>query len=608
VFEGNEQAVVNTLGHAAGVLIFGIFLYLVFRQRSAAHLRVSWLSLTAAALAMCWNLASLVVLIVGGSGARIVAGIGFSVLSVLPAVLLQLCLVERFPNVVRAGYALSTFAVVAHIVELVQDAPNYHRIGLSIISIGFGALTAIAVLKVLWSDQGNSRNLTSRILATMSLFLLAISFVHFGEGHTYQAWSTELAVHHAGIPLALLVLLQDFRFVLLDAFIRFLANGLLAGLFGVAIAMLLPGRSFPIQALTAAVLLALFAMSREVVQRFLTRIVFRQPNPEKTAKVFEDLRSPFPTEIEYLQTALNRIAALMNASLIDVVVKPFNTHGHLFPTLVAEVAENRELQRRSVGAIVPIPLSHGDVRYALLGQRSGGQPYLSEDLELLARMASRVAQEVERIREFEIQRLVSQAELRALQAQIHPHFLFNALNTLYGAIPREAAGARRILLNLADIFRYFLQTDRTFVPLERELRIVEAYLAIERLRLGEKLKIEIDVEQGVLQEPIPVLSIEPLVENAVKHGVAAKPEGGTVRLEVRREQQGLRISVTDTGRGFDASGHSDSREGAGVGLDNVGRRLTLCYGPHAQICVESISAGSRVSFFAPCQKPSTVPA
>jgi hypothetical protein len=88
---------------------------------------VSWLSLTAAALAMCWNLASLVVLIVGGSGARIVAGIGFSVLSVLPAVLLQLCLVERFPNVVRAGYALSTFAVVAHIVELVQDAPNYHE-------------------------------------------------------------------------------------------------------------------------------------------------------------------------------------------------------------------------------------------------------------------------------------------------------------------------------------------------------------------------------------------------------------------------------------------------------------------------------------------------
>ena len=82
------------------------------------------------------------------------------------------------------------------------------------------------------------------------------------------------------------------------------------------------------------------------------------------------------------------------------------------------------------------------------------------------------------MRSTEMQRLVSQAELQALQSQINPHFLFNALNTLYGTIPREIAGPRRTVLNLAEIFRYFLQPDKTFIPLEEELKIIHAYLDI----------------------------------------------------------------------------------------------------------------------------------
>src|SRR6185295_19284485 len=122
--------------------------------------------------------------------------------------------------------------------------------------------------------------------------------------------------------------------------------------------------------------------------------------------------------------------------------------------------------------------------------------------------------------------------------------------TLYGTIPREAAGARRMVLNLADIFRYFLQTDRAFIPLEKELEIVRAYLEIEALRLGSKLRIEIDVSPEALAVSIPILSVEPLVENAVKHGVADKPEGGLVRVEARIESGALRIRVSDTGQGF----------------------------------------------------------
>ena len=190
----------------------------------------------------------------------------------------------------------------------------------------------------------------------------------------------------------------------------------------------------------------------------------------------------------------------------------------------------------------------------------------------------------------------STSELRALQSQIHPHFLFNALNTLYGIIPREAKGARETVLNLADIFRYFLETGKSFLPLEEELHIVRAYLEVERLRLGEKLRIEIDVEPEALAVPIPILSIQPLVENAVKHGISPQARGGLLRLEARLEAHGaLRITVRDTGAGFPTQNGWKS----GVGLENVARRLRLCCGADAQLDIQSNTHGSAVSFTIP---------
>lgn len=610
MFEADEMVLVNTLGHAAGVLIFGIFLYLVLRERSASRMRIGRPSLLAALLALLWNAASLAVLVMGAQGTmmeRALAAFGFSVLSVLPAVLLRLCLLDRFRLIVYVGYGLSAFAVAAHLLEFAWDAVWYHRLGLSVITIGFGILTAVAVLRVLWSREGKPRSLTSRILAVMSLFLFAMSFVHFGEGHTYEAWSAELAVHHAGIPLALFILLHDFRFVLLDAFIRFLANGVLAGLFGLAIAAAISGMGFAAQALTAALLLGVFAVARGVVQNGLSLIVFRQPDLQTAERTLEALRSRSAGEEEYLRRALEEIARLLKAPLVALASSSSRSQEVVFPTPAAMAPEFRDAHG-DVRVVVPIRLSHGDVRYALFGERRGGQPYLSEDLKVLARLAACIGEHVERIRDAEAQRLVSQAELRALQSQIHPHFLFNALNTLYGLIPREASRARRLLLNLSDIFRYLLQSETAFVPLEEEMRIVESYLAIEKARLGDKLQTDVAVDGTALRELIPVLSIQPLVENAVKHGAAARPQGGGVRIEVTREERGLRISVRDTGPGFQREGSPEALAGAGVGLENVSRRLGLCYGPEAAISIDSSPSGTCVSFFAPRERVAGVPA
>src|SRR5262249_8052526 len=158
------------------------------------------------------------------------------------------------------------------------------------------------------------------------------------------------------------------------------------------------------------------------------------------------------------------------------------------------------------------------------GRRPGGQRYLGEDIESLTRAAAEVEERAEALRRQEMDRLMNQAELRALQSQINPHFLFNALNALYGSIPREASGARRIVLHLADIFRYFLQSDKGFVTLAEEMEIVRAYLDVEKFRLGDRLKLEIAIEPAALEARIPALSVQPLVENAIRHGVARRTE------------------------------------------------------------------------------------
>jgi two-component system LytT family sensor kinase len=605
IFGDSRHLAVNTLGHAAGILIFVIFLTLVFSQRRFQRLRSSRLSLIAAALALTWNLASLVVLLMrpsNGAIQQVVAGAGFCALSLLPSVLLDLCLANRLPMIVRSGYVLGFCAALAHVTELFYDSARVHRIGLAAITIGFGLLTVISVLMVLWSGEESPRSLSMRILSTMSLFLFAVSFVHFSNGKSSDAWSTELALHHGGIPLALFVIMQDYRFVFLDAFVRFLLNGLLAAIFALLVATYSPRLGFPMEVLCASAALAGFAITREFLQRLLTRLVFRQPDSENALRELRALGAQAADEEAYIRRAGEYIAKSMNAKLCDarreILPKSFDCG---VPTLIGARSDDRTLHDCDVEVVVPIGFSQGDQRYVTLGVRRGGRRYLSEDLQVLARMAACIREQIENIRDAETKRLVSQAELRALQAQIHPHFLFNAFNTLYGIIPREVSDARRMLLNLSEIFRYFLQSERIFVPLEEELRIVKAYLEIEELRLQGRLQIKIDVDGDVLTESVPMLSVQPLVENAIKHGVAARAEGGAIRIQANREGDKLRIQVHDTGPGF-VPGLGKPHDGAGVGMDNVSRRLVLCYGVEASLQIASGPAGATVSFSVPCER------
>jgi hypothetical protein len=198
-----------------------------------------------------------------------------------------------------------------HFREIAGNGAALHQDALLLITVGFLALTAIAVTAVALRRDPLRRSGGARIATAMCLALFAMSFVHFGAGHASHAWSSELLVHHAGIPLALFILLQDYRFVLLDAFVRFLANALLAAVLTwlvieAAFRLALVERTAPgplqeaLLLLGVCLFLVFFAWLRNRVQSWLTRAVFRQGSLANLASRVKECPA-FTDEEQYLE-------------------------------------------------------------------------------------------------------------------------------------------------------------------------------------------------------------------------------------------------------------------------------------------------------------------
>jgi hypothetical protein len=590
-----DPVLINTIGHTAGLLLFGFIITLFLRDRRAHGIRQTKLSITAAGLALAWNVGSLMALGAGESGSMLMAIVmaaAFSVLSLLPAVLLHIALQGQLPVITRAGYGISSLAIVLHVSELFMKGSAPHQAALLLVAAGFVVLTSLAFLMKRASRPPSAVPATEWF-SLVCLLLFTSSFPHFGYQHLRSPWAAEIAWHHIGIPVAIIVLLQDYRFLLLDTFIRFLVNSGLAAAGSSAFA---GGLALVLVCLS----LILFAHVRNLLQRWIGHVIFRRQNLEERLRGISQLPGEARSEDELLSMAAAEMAAHLRTDRFAVVSDWGGAKRSDQPAMLFDGPPDPNLPAKFSWAEAQVPLrfSSGEMKFLLTGARRGRQRYLSEDLEDMRRLGSAIVEQVERFRSEELKRLATQAELRALQAQINPHFLFNALNTLYGTIDRGAFEARRLVLNLSDIFRYFLQGDRSFISLAEEMRIVKAYLEIETLRLGDRLTTELDVSESALSVMIPILSIQPLVENAVKHGVAAKPERGRVVVRAHNKDGILRVTVEDSGAGFAGRGHS-SYEGTGVGLANVRRRLSLSYGPEWPLDVSSCETGSTVTFAIP---------
>ncbi|HEX3031745.1 MAG TPA: histidine kinase [Bacillota bacterium] len=196
--------------------------------------------------------------------------------------------------------------------------------------------------------------------------------------------------------------------------------------------------------------------------------------------------------------------------------------------------------------------------------------------------------------------LVTNAELQALHAQINPHFLFNTLNTIIMFSRTNPETARRLLIRLAAFFRHSLKKHGRFNTLEEEMEYVNTYLVLEKARFREKLRIIRDIDPEVLDHKVPVLCIQPLVENAIKHGITPKMGQGAVQIIARREEDELLVIVKDDGVGI-----PDDRlpyvllpgfgSGNGVGLSNVHERLKGLFGEeHGLRIVTEIDKGTTI--------------
>ena len=181
---------------------------------------------------------------------------------------------------------------------------------------------------------------------------------------------------------------------------------------------------------------------------------------------------------------------------------------------------------------------------------------------------------------------VAEARLGALRMQLHPHFLFNSLNAITVLVrDQDTVSAGRMLDLLSDVLRQVLRSDKAHeVSLDSELRFLERYLAIEQVRFSDRLRVRFDVEDDLLGATVPEFLLQPIVENALRHGIAKRAEGGLVEIAARREGDTLVLSVSDDGPDLDTPLHSRPAEpGNGLGLTNVRERLTTLYGAQARL-------------------------
>ncbi len=201
-------------------------------------------------------------------------------------------------------------------------------------------------------------------------------------------------------------------------------------------------------------------------------------------------------------------------------------------------------------------------------------------------------------RTLEMQVLAREAELRALRAQINPHFLFNSLNSISALTVSDPQGARRMCLLLADFLRSSLILGaKQEIPVSDELRLVESFLDIEKVRYGKRLSVIRNVDPDCNGCLVPPLLIQPLVENAIRHGIAPLVDGGTIRMDVQRRGVALEIVLANP---VDPGGGLGAKDGAGVGLENVRSRLAKLFANEAVVDVSRENNTFQVRLRFPC--------
>ena len=631
------------------------------RSGSQPGRSVSGLMLATAILGLIWNVGALATYGMRGFGfantSPLLSAISLTALGFLPAVVVQSVLLNRLGQtnsrisraISSAAYVLSTVAGAMHCYDALVRGTSPSLWALRLLTFGY-----VVLLVALFLSTRRQEGWKKAIWAS-ALAVFAVSALHLGHHQSGGAytWYTELSGHHASLPLALAILYEDYRFAFADIFLkRALA---LLSLVAVAFALylgvvsqLLPGHRWS-ESRSVGALVGLWVLTallypglRRATTWFVDGVILRRADYGKLRADVAQLLTQQEAPHDILDGVCSILAPALSAHEI--------TWSEVGPTDSADQQQSAALesdrlefnasevpdirlisQNRlppeplsddyvtllegsgSKSALVFVPTAEPPYYQFNIGKLAGGRRLLSDDIAMLCSVAVSVARRIDalrvtherceqNLREQEINKLATEAQLRALRAQVNPHFLFNALTTIGYLVQTAPDRALDTLMKLTSLLRAVLRTEGEFVTLGEELKLIASYLDIESARFEERLRATIDVPEELLSKRLPSLLVQPLVENAIKHGITPSRFGGEVSICARLEkpfgpegQNGevLSISVIDTGIGASEIELARGRK-RGVGLSNIEERLRFYGGKPASLRIKSTPGAGTV--------------
>ncbi|MDP8982034.1 MAG: histidine kinase [Acidobacteriota bacterium] len=621
----------DLIGYTTGLLITLVLLVLTLRAAKLPGTPIA--NIIFAVCGLLWSAGGLARVASLGSGMAELRGVASAALA------LQYTGAAAFPIAILAiwrRYAIQdwrrTGARILNIIAIASAAAIAFSFWLHLLPSGtLVALTAYnaGVLLIAGPLVSLRRATTPRSVYIPSYAILsaAVTVGIFSVVVHLRAPWLDGGLHVAGAHLVLVLLVMIFAFVLFarfryaDLFIRYTVRILLASAW--AFTMVITAQSeFMWHAvnrmsspaamhvflvlITATCLLLSFTFVDERISGLVSRMIFRAPDYREAARRYTNQVRDLHRESEILAALEEAARAPLGLAAARVVL----FDGVPWPKGIAD-GEITEIDYRdplckllpvqNVEILAPITFA-GRVSHVLVISPGTERPSLvTRHLNYLQIIAAQCGYRLDALRREEesverqsrealLLQQVTEAELRALRAQINPHFLFNCLNTIADLVVRNPARAETMTLRLAEVFRHVLDhSSRPLTSIRDEIEFLRTYLYIEEARFGDRLQVKFDVAPELEGAQIPSLILQPLVENALKHGLGPKPGPGQLIITVRADGDRLQMTVEDDGMG------PGKHRSHGLGLVNIAERLQTLYQDRASVSLRPREAGGSVA-------------
>lgn len=610
---------VNLLGFSIGLFSYSLLLWMVIKSRQKAitidnnettENKTNKFLLVTGLLGLIWNFGGLIETLnynAQNQGILLLLAFSYSALGFLPAVVVHTVnqdfedyknLKENQPTnwLIIVAYTLSTIAAVFHFIELFSAKNIPSTNALQLLTVGY--LIVLGLLLV----SSFRQSLFRKTLWVVALAVFTISALHLSRPHNHENfWLIEIIGHQSSLLLAFVIMYQNFRFAFVDVFLKralsvFLTVITVFLFYWMAVSAFLPieGQSLMGNSKFWGAILGLWILTpyiapylRKISDGLVNKIILARAD-------YDTLRNNIKLTTEELDSPSSVLDAVCQALSQALTVE--NVIWQETPELEAKIHPPFVDLHKNKAELL-IPTANQPFYKIILRNFQQGRRLLSDEIKLLDDVALVAARRIDtlrvtherceqELREQEFSNLATEAELRALRAQINPHFLFNTLTTIGYLIDAAPNKALATLLQLTQLLRGALRSNSEFLTLGEELKLIEAYLEIEQQRFEERLEIEIKVAPELHQIRVPSLILQPLVENAVKHGITPKKEGGKITILGEKKAQFLILKVIDTGIGLEKEAFAAKRL-TRVGLNNVEQRLGLYYNGASSLEIES---------------------